>query len=64
MTSSVVITACCATTKHVEVRIMLDHEFGDPEQVDIEYLENGQSKTVYIYDNRYVVTQELEKAQP
>jgi hypothetical protein len=63
MTSTVKVTAHCAATKHVEVRVFEESNVPMVEDKRIEefFLNNEETKEVYIYDNRYVVTRELEK---
>lgn len=62
MTSTVKVTAHCAGSKHVEVRVSQTSDVMHPDTVlETYFLEDGESKEVYIYDNRYVITRELDK---
>lgn len=63
MTSTVKVIAHCAANKHVQLRIVKasGHPFENNTVLEIFYLEDGETKEVYVYDDRYVITRELLK---
>lgn len=62
MTTTVKVTACCAPTIHVQVRLMrCGTAMQDDTVMECHYLQDGETKEVYVYDNLYVITRELVK---
>lgn len=62
MTSSVKVSAHCAKEKHVRIQVMLDNGEGIPSTLSEEFfLEDGESKDLVFYDNKYVISREILK---
>ena len=55
MTSTVKVTAHCASTKEVHV------EIAGIKAIEKYTLQDGESKEFYVYDNRIVVVNEFDK---
>lgn len=56
MTTSVTVKACCAPDVKIEVIIS-----GGDSDTAITYLDNEEEETYYVYDDRAISVQEVEK---